>query len=120
MALRCSLGVMAILLAETLITLGVVFEGWCQVKETWVSLTDAIILQSSVVPVVRIGVIKSPSHPCCFGIGVNVPECIQHSSVVFRSNRSGAIPCLPEMPATPAKAIECHCRIPTNPVHQLG
>ena len=62
---------MAILLAETLITLGASLQRWCQRQEAWVPLTDAIILQSSVVPVVGIGVIKSLSHPCCFGIGVD-------------------------------------------------
>jgi hypothetical protein len=112
--------VMAILLAETLIMLGAFLQCGCQCQETWVPFTDAIAFQSAVVPVVGIGVIKPFSHSCRFGIGVNVPECIQHSSVVFRSNRSGVVPCLPEVPATPSKAVECHRRIPTNPVHQAG
>ena len=72
-------------------------------------LTDAIILQSAVVPVVAVGVIETLSHPCCLGIGVDISEGIQHPSVVFRSNGSGVIPCLPEVHATPSKAVECHC-----------
>ena len=59
MAHVCSFGVMAILLAETVITLGASFERWCQGQETWVPLTDAINLQPGVVPVVAIG-LKSP------------------------------------------------------------
>ncbi len=66
--------------------------------------TDAITLQSAVVPVVGIGVIKSFPYPCRFGISVDIPECFQHPSVVFGDNRSGVIPCLPEVPATPSKA----------------
>ena len=71
--------------------------------------TDAITLQPAVVPVVGIGVIKALTHPCRLGIGVDIPEGIQHPSVVFSSNGSGVIPCLPEVPATPSKAVECHC-----------
>ena len=75
--------------------------------------TDAITLQPAVVPVVGIGVIKSPSYPCCQWIGVDIPKCIQHPSVVFRSNRSSVIPCLPEVPATPSKAkVWLELRIP--------
>jgi hypothetical protein len=40
---------------------------------------------------------------------VDIPECIQHPSMVFGGNGSGVIPCLPEVPATPSKAVECHC-----------
>ena len=101
--------VMAILLTETLITLGASLQCWCQLQETGVPLTDAISLQPAVVPVVGVGVIKSLTHSCCFGIGVDISKCIQHSPVVFWSNRSGVIPCLPEVPATPSKAVECHC-----------
>ena len=71
--------------------------------------TDAIAFQPAVVTVVGIGVIKALSHPCRLGIGVDIPEGIQRPSVVFRSNRSGVIPCLPEVTATPSKAVECHC-----------
>ncbi len=71
MALGSTLDVMAILLAETLITLGAVFEGWCQCQEAWVPLTDAITLQSAVVPVVAIGVIETFPYSCKFGIGAS-------------------------------------------------
>lgn len=111
---------MAILLAETLITLGAALKRWCHLQKTWMPFTDAITFQPAVVPVVGIGVIKSFSYPCCHWIGVDIPECIQHPSVVFGGNRSGVIPCLPEVPATPSKAVECHRLIPTNPVHQAG
>ena len=57
---------MAILLAETLITLGAAAQRWCQLQETGVPLTDAIILQSAAVPVVGARVIKSFFHACCF------------------------------------------------------
>ena len=100
---------MAILLAETLITLGAFLQGGCQLQETGVPLTDAISLQPAVVPVVAIGVIKPLSHSCRLGIGVDISERIQHPSVVFGGNGSGVIPCLPEVPATPSKAVECHC-----------
>jgi hypothetical protein len=68
---------MAILLAETLITFGAALQRWCQGQEAGVPFTDAINLQPAVVPVVGIGVIKSLSHSCCFGIGVDIPEGIQ-------------------------------------------
>ena len=71
--------------------------------------TDAIAFQPAVVTVVGIGVIKFLSHPCRFGIGVDIPEGIQHPSMVFGGNGSGVIPCFPEVPATPSKAVECHC-----------
>ena len=71
--------------------------------------TDAIAFQSAVVPVVTIWVVKPLSDPCRFRIGVDIPECIQHPPVVFWSNGSGVIPCFPEVPATPSKAVECHC-----------
>ena len=100
---------MAILLAETLITLGAAVQCGCQGQEAWVPFTDAIAFQSAVVPVVGVGVIKASTYSCCFGIGVDISECIQHPPVVFWSNGSGVIPCLPEVPATPSKAVECHC-----------
>jgi len=108
-ALVCSFGVMAIPRAKPLITLGASLQGGYQRQETGVLFTDAINLQSAVVPIVAIGVIKPLSHPSCFGIGVDIPECIHHPSVVFGGNGSGVIPCLPEVPATPSKAVECHC-----------
>jgi hypothetical protein len=67
--------------------------------------TETISFQSAVVTVVGIGVIKSLSYPCCFGIGVDIPEGIQHPPMVFRSNGSGVIRCFPEVPATPSKAV---------------
>ena len=69
MALGSTFGVMAILLADTLITLGAAFQCGCQGQEAWVPFTDAIAFQSAVVPVVGIGVIKPFSHSCRFGIG---------------------------------------------------
>jgi hypothetical protein len=45
MTLGSTFGVMAILLAETLITLGASLQRWCQLQETGLPLTDAIILQ---------------------------------------------------------------------------
>ena len=68
MALRRSLGVVAILLAETLITLGASFQGWCQLQETGVPLTDAITRQPAVVPIVGIGVIKPFRTPAALGL----------------------------------------------------
>ena len=56
---------MAILLAETLITLGAAVQRWRQGQEAWVPFTDAIAFQSAVVPVVGVGVIKSLPHACC-------------------------------------------------------
>ena len=109
MALGSSFGVLAIPLAEALITLGAPIQSGCQLQETGVPLGDAIAFQPAVVPVVGIGVIKSLPDPCRLGIGVDIPEGIQHPSVVFRSNRSGVMPCLPEVPATPSNAVECHC-----------
>ena len=69
---------------------------------------DAITRQPAVVPIVGIGVIKPLSHSSCFGIGVDIPERIQHSSVVFRRNRSGVIPGFSKVPAATSKAVECH------------
>jgi hypothetical protein len=43
---------MAILLAETLITLGAPLQRWCQLQKGWVPFTDTIEFQSAVVPVV--------------------------------------------------------------------
>jgi hypothetical protein len=72
-------------------------------------LTDAIAFQPALVPVVGIGVIKAFPHTCCFWIGVNVSQGIQNPSVVFWSNCSGVIPCLPEVPATTTQSVERHC-----------
>ena len=96
MALGCSFGVMAIPLAKPLITIGASLQGWCQLQEAWVPFADAITRQPAVVPVVGIGVIKPLSHSSCFGVGVDIPERIQHSSVVFRRNGSGVIPGSPK------------------------
>ena len=52
MALVSTFGVMAILLAETLITPGAFLHCGCQGQEAWVPFTDAIAFQSAVVPVV--------------------------------------------------------------------
>ena len=68
MALGSTFGVMAILLAETLIMLGAPFESWCQGQEAWVPFTDAIAFQSAVVPVVGIGVIKPFLTPAALGL----------------------------------------------------
>ena len=109
MALRRSLGVMAIPLAKSLITVGVALQCGCQLQEAGVPLTDALSLQSSVVPIVGIGVIETLSHSCCFGVGVDIPQGVEHPFVVFRCNGSRVIPGFSEMPATPSKAVECHC-----------
>ena len=111
---------MAILLAETLITLGASLQRWCQLHKAWMPLTGAIILQPAVVPVVAIGVIKSFPYPYCQWIGVDTSQGIQQPSVLFWGNRSGATPCLPEVHATPNQAIECHRSIQAIPVHQTG
>ena len=100
MALRRSLGVVAIPLAETLITLGASFQGWCQLQKAGVPFADAITRQPAVVPIVGIGVIETLSHSSCFGVGVDIPQGIQHPSVVFWMNGSGVIPSFPEVPAT--------------------
>ena len=78
------------------------------VAKSWVPFTDAITRQPAVVPIVGIGVIETLSHASCFGIGVDIPECIQRPSVVFRRNGSGVSPCFPEVPATTTQAVECH------------
>ena len=56
MALWSTYRVMLALLAKPLITLGAPFEHWCQLKETWMPLSDAISLQPVVVAVVAAGV----------------------------------------------------------------
>ena len=71
MTLGSTFGVMAILLAETLITLGASLQRWYQLQETGVPFTDAIAFQSAVVPVVAIGVIKSFSYPYWHSLGVS-------------------------------------------------
>lgn len=100
MALGCSLGVMAILLAEMLIPLGASLQAGCQLQKAGVPLTDAISFQPAVVTVVAVGVIETFSHTCCFGVGVNISEAVECSSVVFWVNGSGVIPGFPEVPAT--------------------
>jgi hypothetical protein len=100
MTLGSTFGVMAILLAETLIPFGASPKAGCQLQETGVPFADAISFQPSVVPIVGIGVIETPSHSSCFGIGVDIPQGIQHSPVVFWMNGSGVIPGFPEVPAT--------------------
>ena len=64
---------MAILLAETLISLGAAVQRWRQGQEAWVPFTDAITLQPAVVPVVAIGVIETLPYSCCQWIGVDIP-----------------------------------------------
>lgn len=73
---------MAIMLTKPLTTLGASLQRWCQLQEAWAPLTQSISLQPVVVPVVGIGVIKPLSHSRCFGVGIDVPERIQHPSVV--------------------------------------
>jgi hypothetical protein len=101
--------VMAIMLAKPLIPLGASLQRGCQGQETGVPLTDAISLQPAVVSVVGVGVIKTLSNPCRLRIGMDISQRIQHPPVVVWRNGSGVIPCLPEVPATPSKAVECHC-----------
>ena len=67
---------MAILLAETLITLGAAVQCGCQLQKGWVPFTDANAFQPAAVPVVAIAVIKSLSYPCRLGI------CVSLSGVV--------------------------------------
>ena len=62
-------------------------------------LADAVTRQSAVVPVVGIGVIKTLSRSSCFRVGMDIPQGIQHSSVVLRRNGSGVIPGFPKVPA---------------------
>jgi hypothetical protein len=57
---------MAILLAETLITLGAAAQRWRQGQEAWVPFTDAIALLRAVVIVVGVGVIKPFLTPAPF------------------------------------------------------
>ena len=75
------------------------------VQEAGVPLADAITRQPAVVPIVGVGVIQTFPYPCCFGIGMDIPQGIQHSPVIFWSNRSGVIPCLPKVPAATRKAV---------------
>ena len=60
---------------------------------------DAITRQPAVVPVVGIGVIKTVTHSSCFRVGVDIPQGIQHSPVVFSCDGSGVIPGFPEVPS---------------------
>jgi hypothetical protein len=89
---------MAILLAEMLITLGASLQRWCQLQKAGVLATDANILEPAVVPVVAIGVIKSFPYSYCQWIGVDTSQGIQQPSVPFWGNGSGVIPCLQEAP----------------------
>ena len=50
-------------------------------------------------PVIGIGVIKPFPDSCCLWIGVDIPQGIQHSSVVFSCDGSGVIPGFPEVPS---------------------
>jgi excinuclease ABC subunit A len=59
--------VTAILLAETLITLGAALQRWCQGQEAWVPFTNAIAFQPAVVHVVEVGVIETLPYSCCSG-----------------------------------------------------
>ena len=83
-------------------------------------LRQPICFQSAVVPIVGIGVIKPLTHSCCFGIGVDVAERIECSFVVFGGNGCLVIPCIPKVLATPCKAVEQHCGIPSDPMQQFG
>ena len=73
------------------------------VQEAGVPLADAITRQPAVVPIVGVGVIQTFPYPCCFGIGMDIPQGIQHSPVIFWSNRSGVIPCLQKCQQRPEK-----------------
>ena len=108
MALSSSLGVMAILLAKPCISPGASLQAICQLQKAGVPLTDAITRQPAVVPAVGIGVINPFSDSCCLLVGVDIPQGIQHSSVVFRCDDSGVIPDFPELPAMTTQAVECH------------
>ena len=108
MAFGYSLGVMAILLAKPCISPGASLQAICQLQKAGVPLTDAITRQTAVMPVVGIGIIETLSHSSCFRVGVDIPQGIQHSSVVFRCDDSGVIPDFPELPAMTTQAVECH------------
>ena len=95
-------------LAEPCISPGASFQARSQWQKTRVPLTDAITLRSSVMAVIGIGVIKPFSDSCCLWIGVNIPQCIQHSPVVFWSNGCGVIPCLPKVSAASRKTVQSH------------
>ena len=45
------------------------------------------------------GVIETLTHSRCFWVGVDIPQGIQHSSVVFWCDGSGVIPCFPKVPS---------------------
>ena len=74
MALGSTFGIMAILLAETLITLGASLQRWCQLQETGVPFTQSIILQPAVVTVVGIWVVETLTHSCCHRVGVSAAD----------------------------------------------
>ena len=69
------------------------------VAESWVPFADAITRQPAIVPVIGIGVIETLTHSSCFRVGVDIPQGIQHSSVVFSCDGSGVIPGFPEVPS---------------------
>ncbi len=83
MALGNSFTVMAIALAETLIALGTTIERYREPEKGWAPFTDAVCLQPDVVAIVGVGVIKAFPYPSRFGIGMDIPQGIQHSPVIF-------------------------------------
>ena len=87
MALGSSFAEMAIALAVTLIALGTTIERCREPEKGWAPLTDAICLQPDVVAIVGVGVIKAFPYPSRFGIGMDIPQGIEHSSVVFGVDR---------------------------------
>ena len=119
MASRTAFAFVPVVLAEPCLSPGATLKAWCQLQETGVPLADAITPQPSVMSVIGIVVTKPFPDTCCLWIGVDIPQRIQDSPVIFWSNCCGVIPSLPKMPATTRKAIQCHRLIPANPMHQL-
>jgi len=79
--------VMAITLAETLIVPGTNIQSGRELYKGRAPFTDAVCLQSAVVAIIGIGVIKAFPYPSRFGFGMDSSERIQHSPVIFWVDR---------------------------------
>jgi len=60
-----------------------------ELEKGWALFTDAVCPNPAVVVIVGIVVIKAFPYPSRFGIGMDIPQGIQHSPVVFGVDRKG-------------------------------
>ncbi len=114
------LGLGPVVLAKFAIGRRTNFQGFAQRQKRRMPLRQPIIGQPLVAAIVAKVIEKSRLHSRCFGVGMNIAQGIQRSSMVGIGKGGAVVALFPKVPGPVQHAVKAHRRVPIQPVHNLG